>query len=49
MVTTYGSASFQRMEVWADEANEDEFHEARTVGGRLSTEALLLGRGEDER
>ena len=49
MVTAYGPAAFQRMEVWTDEAMDDTVpQEARPVNGApRRSEALVLGRGEE--
>lgn len=50
MITSYGPAVFQRMIVWTDEMlTEDEPVEAsRGVASRQRSEALVLGRGEDD-
>jgi hypothetical protein len=36
------------MEVWTDEASDADPPESRNAEGRLCSEALLLGRGENE-
>jgi transglutaminase-like putative cysteine protease len=51
MVTTYGPAAFQFMNVWADEVSDDELGNEPDSSTRSETsrqsEALVLGRGED--
>jgi transglutaminase-like putative cysteine protease len=48
MVTTYGPATFQRMVVWTNEEEERNPRESLAVAGRIPSEGLVLGRGEDE-
>jgi transglutaminase-like putative cysteine protease len=50
MVTSYGPAVFQRMVVWTDEmvADDETAETARGGASRQRSEALVLGRGEDD-